>query len=398
MAATVRAGSGATGQNTDREIRQVRDNITMIWPEQTPFFAALQRTAKVRDGVANKLEWQHLDEYPRYVTVNGAGASNSATSIPLSSTTQIQESSILQDMDSGEQLLVLSKTSTHATVGTRGNFGGGTPQALTAGRNLYILGNPREEGANALSATGITTSFDYNYFGQHEEVWGSTDRNDAIDQYGNPMGISFEEANAISEYKKKWERQHLFGFRKKIAAGSSGATTNDRYISGGIRDFLVANGNCIKDGGGAFTYDKLAREMVQPSRHSMRKRFLGVGGFDPIRLISQWSLDKHRADVTNKNRYGINIQQIFGGSWQIDFVASEAFMVESGGLYANSVMILDLDLISEVIMRKLPDTIHREITGPAKNGSHTRTDQITGTKTLEMKNALAHLWIQNITS
>lgn len=391
--ATVHTEFGTGTSPTERQVRQVRNNIARVYPESTPFYALLDRTAKVTDIRANKYEWQRISEFPRTVTLAAAeGAAD--TSLVISDATAITESQILQDPVTGEQILVLSKAGNTLTVATRGSIGGGNPADLPIGKELFLLGTAREEGATRLSAVGITPEFDFNYSQQFEKVTGITDRAANIMYYG-PNQRDLDAMEVMNEYKKQMERQFLFGYRKVINAGSSGATTHPRYIMGGCREFIEGAGNMF-DAGGAFTYQEFCDFMKEICRFGRGNSYFAMGSLDVINIMNRWPLAYHQADHMRTPNFGLEVTNFKGPKWRVMLVHNEQF--EEQDEYASWLMILNANHVRHHIHRGLPDTVNKGITGPKNDGDHTIRDQITGTHTLEIDVPMAHCIIGNITS
>lgn len=376
-----------------RQVRQVRENITRVYPEATPFFTMLNRTATVSDGRANKYEWQILSEFPRVVTLTEASTAADVT-LDVESANHVTESQLLLDPVTKEQLLVISKSGTTLTVATRGSVGGGAAGALAAGKNLYLLGVAREEGDTRLAAMGITPSFDHNFFQQFELVHGITDRAEQIMYYG-PNQRDLDAMEVMSEYKKRIERQFLFGYRKKIEAGSSGAVTHPRWMMGGMLDY-IEQANNIFDAGGAFTYQEMCRFMIDQVRAGGGNTFFGQASLEVLNIINEWGLSHHQADHMRTKEYGLEITRIKGPGWVLNLTRNEQF--EEQDEIRTWLMITNPRHVRHHVMRGLGDRNNRNITGPKNDGDHTKRDQITGTHTLEVSLPEAHSIIANITA
>lgn len=392
--ATVHAVYGSA-THTDRQQRQVMENLTRIFPESTPFLTFTNKTAAITDGRANKLEWQYLSEFPRYVTVNGAVAAD-GTTIVVDSATHVQEGQILQDTVTGEQILILSKTGNTLTVATRGSQGGGTPAILADNKNLLLLGTSIEEGSTAKSPIGIVPGKDYNYFQQFEHVHGITDRSQALLMYGPSQG-SIDEQEALLEYKKKIERQMLFGYRKEISPGSSGATTHPRWHMGGLRDYIETGGN-VFDAGGAFTYKELCTYMRETVREGASSTKYGFASMAVMDIMSNWALATNQAEAAKVSEYGVDITRYKGVGWTLNLVRNDQF--ETDDVYQTWLMIVDPKFVKRHVMRgaNLQDTVNKNITGPKQDGDHTSRHQITGTHTLQVSVPNSMAIIKNITS
>lgn len=386
---------GVYGSATEeiRQQRQVRERLVKIWPESTPFFTMLQRAYKMSDGRANKFEWQGEGEYPRTVSVSTEVAA-SGTSITVADAAHVTESQILQDTVTGEQLLVLSKSGNVLTVATRGSQGGGAPAIIQAGRSLLLLGTSREEGADRLAATGIGTWQDYNYFQQFELVSGITDRAINLLYYGEDE-TTRKDREMLNEYKKRIERQFLFGYRKKLSPGDSGSVTHPRFHAGGLREYIETGGN-VFDAGGAFTFQELDQYMQETTREGGSGMKVGFASQRILSIMSRWALANHQADASKAVAYGVKTVKLIGPTWELELIRNEQF--EDDTEYSSWLMVVDPKYVEQHSMRGLGDQVNRGITGPKNDGSHTVNNQLTGTHTLAVLIPNSMAIIKNIRS
>ena len=377
---------------TDRQIRQVNERMSKVYPDDTPLVALLAKLAKTTNVKQNKIEWNRMSIRPYYVTVATA-ATVSATSIVLSDASSITGDVMLYNPapDSLERILVLSKLGSTLTVGTRGNFGG-TAKALTVGKILVAYTVSREEGADPMDPTGITPTMDYNYLQQMETVHAITDRAKGVAVYGDTK-MSINDRESLNYYNRQREGAYLFGARKVIAAGSSGATTYGRWMCGGVTEFLETEG-MTADANGAFTYPEFTRFMQEPTKHSGRKKFVAFGSMQVLSIMNFWDAPSNSRDVTKTDQFGIEITKFHGiGGWNLDTYHHELF--ETEGLH-NQLLILDMNEIREQISIANPTHWNKGITGGKKDGKHVFEDQITGISSLEFLNPATGLIIRDI--
>jgi hypothetical protein len=392
--ATVHSVYG-TATQADDHVRQVANRIARVYPVLNPFIALMNKTTKISDGKANKLEFKYVGNYPDYVTVVGVVAAD-GTTLNVTPHAVVIASSTLIDPATGEQILVLSKNAStgELTLATRGLFGGGTPEALT-GKQLLVSANVPEEGSTAVSTVGITPTFDFNWFEQTEFVYGYTDRSQAIMLYGEQPS-EFQEAQALIEWKKRLERRMFFGRRDQAAVGTSGATTHPRYFQGGLDDFIETLGNNVFDANGAFTYGELNRFCGEMSPFWPDQTGWAFGSRSVMRIMSEFGLSSHQVDTTKVKSYGIDVTQFIGTGWRLNVVWAQT--LEGNDTFASRLYMIHRDMIEHHIMRGMGDTINMGITSPKKDGDKTIRNQILGTRTLKPLTPHALGRIDNITS
>lgn len=390
--ATTHSGVFKGHVDEDRQIIQVMKNIVKVFPEPGKLLTLMMKT---RTGVApmgqdRKHNYQYMGRTPTTV-VMGAAASSSATSLTLESNLHIIPGQTLQDIVTGEQLFVsaVNSNGTGITVGTRGSYGGGTAGALALGQSLLVLPTSVAEGATALESTGIYPDQDYNYFQQFETDFELTDIVENILHYGtNPASI--EEEAAFARYKQQMARAFLFGYRNKVAASGS---TGNRYWVGGAREFIEGGDN-IFDANGAFTYAELSSFMLETVREGQSAKKIGLGSRYVGDIMSRWALDYHQADATKTSEFGLDVMRFKGAGWRLDFFVDDCF--EDAEL-TEELYILDIKYMKHLIARNMPDRLNRDITGPKKDGSHTRKHQLTGVHTQEFHIPNAHAIVRGIT-
>lgn len=381
----------ATDTQADRLVRQVLKPVLDVYPPD-PWMVWLSKMAKANDGVNPKLEFMSQSQYPQYVTVNEAIAATADTSLVLLSTAALTKDTILQDMVTGEQIVIASVDSaTGATILTRGTYGGGAPRALAVGDTLKILSVAREEGGTALNPIGIEPRFDFNYFQQFEQVKGITDFAKNSLMYGAQQADQ-ETVEAIAEYNKRRVKQFLFGYRAEVQG-----TTHKRRLAGGMRDFCES-ADMIADAGGAFTYSEFKEMMARPSRigEGNNKEYIALGSYGVTNIMSNWLLNGHQADHIHIKEYGFDCLRFKGPGWTVVVARSEAF--EDDSVYSDQLYVIRPKYTELHVYKGLAMTMNKMITGPAKDGDHTIRDQMTSTETLANRMPEAHLIIQNIQS
>ena len=375
----------------DRQVRQVKAQMAKIWPDMTPFTAYTGKRARKRELRQNKDEWMRLGIQPLTVVL-AADLTAVATSVVTTGCAHVTADMLLFNPDpaSNEVFLVRSVSGATITVAARGY--GGTAAALSAGAVLLVGPVSREEGLEALAATGITPSFDYNYGQQLETVNGITDRAKGVAVYGKGQ-MDLDDMNSIHAYNMQVETMSLFGRRKYDAPGSAAVTAKGRWNAGGMLDYAEAEG-MTASAEGSFTYPEFCEFMRVPSRHSQSKVFKALCGQQVMQIMGFWELDTNTRNLNATDELGINITKIKGpGGWRLELYPSELFEVE--GLH-NQLYIWDPEYVEAVVSAENPGKTFKNITGGAKDGSHVFKNQITGIETVRFLNPATLLIVRDI--
>lgn len=375
----------------DREEYQINRNIVEVMPTKAPLLTLLAHigTVTLDMGRDSAHYWQYIGMNPRVVTINGA-LSNSATTFVVDSTAGIVAGQILKYEPSGEQIFVSSvDSSTQFTSGTRGSYGG-TAASIPDNASLIILAPALSEGQDSLSAIGVYPDMDSNYFQQIESDFAFTDKVNRILHYGEKPE-TIEERKALQRYKEQMQRTMLWQKKKKIAAsGSTGA----RYLMGGIEEYIEAGDN-VFSANGAFTWPELDEKMTATIREGDSMNKIALCSRNVARIMNNWSLSSHQADMVESKMFGTRIKRFFGNGWNLDVLVDDQF--ETAG-YSDQLYILDPNYIKHVIAKGMGDTVNRDITGPKKDGKHTIKHQITGIHSIAVNIPNAHAIIRDITS
>ena len=402
MAITPRADPSAlaspslTTTQTDRQIRQVNTNLAYVYPTRTPFFALTDKLSKVSDGKANKYEWMLQSDYPRRVTVLGTTAANGTqvaadgTAIFVSPATALVAGDIVQDTRSGEQIRITSNTAGALVVGTRGNYGGGDPLALSDGDQLYILSSAKEENDIASGTKGQTPEMFYNYYQTLERDFAYSERAKNIMYYG-PQENSHQEMMALSEFNKDIEKLCLFGQRSGPVAGTYGNV----WTAGGLRYWIEQAGN-VHDVNGQFTFSGFMKIMAEHARVGGGGLYWGFASSRVIELMQEWQLQFQRSDMMGgtTKKFGLSHTDFVGSNWRVMMIPSESF--EEDDVYSQQIYMVHSENVIRHTMRGMGVKVNRGIESPSNTGKHGYKDQITATVTLEVPNYETHAIIDGI--
>jgi hypothetical protein len=384
--------TGTRGSNTSASasllVRQVEEGLAKMFMGKASLRALLSKTSRTVDGHAKKYEYGYLKDLQRVFSLTEAVADVSDDTLVGTSTAGLTPDMILQDPFTGEQMPIKSVDSaTQVTVyRNRGVYPGSAAGAISSGVELQILAPAVREGNSALDSIGVVPTLDYNLFQQSEYNVGTTDIVRSINHYlSKPEDLNRLAVLEMSE--RRWEAQHFFGIRREESAGASMATVGGLYgrqISGGIYDYVM-NWNSqsnVQDASGTLTYSKLVQFMREYVRPLNTRKFACFGSHQAIEIMQMWPLAYHQADATKTNVFGLDITTIKGPGWTLGLFPSEAFEVD-GRHNQLAIIAADAQYIRKVTLSNLPDQWNLEITGPKKDGSHSKKDQWTGVHTLK---------------
>jgi hypothetical protein len=191
------------------------------------------RAAGKKRTVATKFSWLEDVSKPRFDTTAGAVAGTTATAIPVTNGTYVQQWDQLLNTRTGEQIRVDSIAGDNVTV-TRGI--GSTAAAMNAADELYLIGAAQPEGDTSKPARSDNPSVLYNLtqiFRTPVEASGTLL---ATAPLLRPHDWDHQKRKAGVEHAIDKELAFLFGRRSALTSGAS----EDRTM-GGALSFIATN-------------------------------------------------------------------------------------------------------------------------------------------------------------
>ncbi len=259
--ATITGPRGTTLIGADQRVHNMDKRIRMLQPDATPFttfLMQLQKKATVDPkfiGAEDQLE-------PRFDAVNnGAGYTNSATSIAVDNGAYFAEHDVVAVTRTSELLRVTGVSGNTLTV-VRGVSGGAA--AINDNDELAILGSAQPEGdtskparsSNPVSVPGYTQIF--------RDPWALTNTAIASDNDTNPHDWDHQAAKVGIEHKRDMERAFLFGKASEDTSGSQA-----RRTTAGIISRIQTN---VTDAGGQFTETEFLAASRQGFRYGSKNK------------------------------------------------------------------------------------------------------------------------------
>jgi hypothetical protein len=162
MALNISKGVLNTGANTSTIVRDVDDKVFLLNAETSPLIAFLKKLGR-KQKRQFKFEWYDKELGTPVLTVNGAVADGSTTTINVASGqgATVQVNDVIYVPSTGEQLLVTAISSDALTV-TR-SWGETTGSAIADAADLIVLGPVFEEGSNSPTGISVSSTLNYNY-------------------------------------------------------------------------------------------------------------------------------------------------------------------------------------------------------------------------------------------
>lgn len=327
--------SGVRSTNSPGSGVRKYDHSDKLWMVDAgeAVLAFLARQLKKKETVDPEFRWFEKSSPARFTQVNdGAGYLIGATTITVDDGTIFRPGHIIQNVVTGEQMLVASATSTTVTV--TGGRGYGTTAAAAGSDNqvLVILGNASAEGSTSPTALTSQASLKSNYIQTLRESFYVTGTEDATELYtGNDMTqLRMEHARL---HKLDIERTSFFGEKKEDLTGST-----PRRTTQGVNKFITTNRT---DAGGALTEVEFETFIRNAFAKGGNKK---LGFFSPLiaSAVNAWAGAKLQMFPKDKT-YGIAISNYLSIHGEISFVLERMFAENS--TWAGMGFLLDLDKI-----------------------------------------------------
>jgi hypothetical protein len=228
--------SGARGHenlNASRVVVDMQDDILRFQPEATPLLTLTGKMRRKREAVNPKFEWLEKDEYPRTLDVTAA-ADSAATSVSVTAgqEARVYVNAVVQNLRTGELILVGATSSGTLSSLTRG-IGGGQSDVAIGDRLLFVF-NAIEDGADTPAQRSIQ---EFNLFNRTQIVrtaFGFTGRDLVVELFGGRDEMTETKWQAI-EHKKSIEYLMLLG-KVHILTG-----THQQTFSDGLDNRIVTN-------------------------------------------------------------------------------------------------------------------------------------------------------------
>jgi len=308
----------------ERRIYDVKDDIETIHPEQSEVTVLFSKVAS-QETTDPKYFMHSVDEYPEWVTVNGAHNS-STTTLTVTDTSMLQDGDMLINPATDERILITDVASTTSLTVLRGH--GGSADSILAAEQLLLVSDSHEEGAVTRSIKSVQVDEQYNYTQIIKTEWGVTNTEMNSKSRGK---TSMEELAREKLYlhRKKIEKALIYSTKAEITTGDNTQRTTDGFIN-----MLTSN---IYDFSMYPTEYEMDNFLEAPFTYGSKRKWF-ICGPPWVTLFTRWAKGKLQIS-DNAKKYGLPAMKSYESAHgSIDIIKSH---VLAGTYYKYWGMLLD---------------------------------------------------------
>lgn len=225
---------GTENINQEQRKYDVSDKLWLVDADYATlaFFVRKLNKQKTTDP---EYRWFEKTSPSRFDAVNyGSGYTSGALSFVVDDGTKFRIGMVIQDVTTGEQMLVTNVVSNTLTV-TRG-WGTTSAGSLTNNDVIVIIGNANAEGAAVPTALTATPVKKTNYTQIFREPIDVTETEDATELYAGSNDLAGLRREHLQLHMKDIERAFFFGEPKEDTSGSQPIRA-----TGGLRYWITTN-------------------------------------------------------------------------------------------------------------------------------------------------------------
>jgi hypothetical protein len=228
--------SGSRGHeqlNAARVVVDMQDDILLFQPEATPLLTLTAKMRRKREAVNPLFEWLEKDEYPRTLEVTAVyDSDDTSISVTAGQEARVYANAVVQNVRTGELILVGATSSGSLSSLTRG-IGGGQSNGEVGDKLLFVF-NAIEDGADTPAQRSIQ---EFNLSNRTQIVrtaFGFTGRDLVVELYGGRDEMTETKWQSI-EHKRSIEYLMFFG-KKHLITG-----THQQTFSDGLDNRIATN-------------------------------------------------------------------------------------------------------------------------------------------------------------
>jgi hypothetical protein len=362
-----------------------KDTVLELEPNSYSLTVLLGKL-RTEPTVNPKFSWFEDKLASRFDAINnGAGYTNSATSLVVDDGTKFAQHDLVKNTRTGE-IIRVSSVSTNTLTVVRG-IGGGAA-AMNDNDELLRIGGAQPEGDTSKPArSGNPTQVD-NYTQIHTTPIEATNTLRYSKTVTRPNDFARQANHAAIEHAKSWEYIAWHGKPSEDTSGSQ-----PRRTTGGVFNYVTTN---VTDAGGAMTEAEFFGAFSGAFRYgnqSTKTMFASRIVVEAINTFARGKLELIQGD--NSSTYGLNVMKYVSPFGAVNVLVHNLF---EGSKYGGYAAILDLSLIAE---RPLANEEGSRDTHVEENiqapDADTRKDQIKTEKGFEVAQDPAHALIVGVT-
>jgi hypothetical protein len=379
-------GARGTG-NVSQSQRKIdmAQKVLELEPNAAPL-TVLSKMLGKRAAVNPEYSWQQDDLEPRFDAINnGAGYSNSATSLVVDNGAYFAQHYLVKVTRTGEVIRVTAVSSNTLTV-VRGVGGGAA--ALNDNDELLIIGVAQPEGDTSRPARSSNPTKVTNYTEIFRTPVEATGTLLSSDQFTTPHDWPRQLNKAGIEHQKDIEYAIWLGAPSEDLTGSQ-----PRRTTGGVLHYADQNHT---DAGGAFTEAEFFAALRPVYRYSSDRRvaFGSMLAVDVLNSYPRGNIQVQQAG--NPDTYGLQVFKYVSPHGTLRLITHRLF---EGTVYSGYLVVLDMDQITYRFLgggvEGSRDThIRQDIQPPDEDG---RKSEYLTEGGLEFGQSKAHGVISNIT-
>jgi hypothetical protein len=331
MTVTMIQGARSTGNIlADQRKIDMSSRILELEPNAAPLTVLTKMLNKQKTG---NPEFSGLEDEPepRFDAVNnGAGYTNSATSVVVDNGPYFRQDFLVKVTRTGEVMRV-SSVSTNTLTLVRG-IGGGAA-ALVDNDELLIVGVATPEGDTSRTPVSTKAVKVTNYCEIFRDPFQMTGTAYHSEVTTNPHDWEFQANKKGREHAKSIEYALWLGKPSEDVTD----TEHPRRTTGGVFHFATSN---ITDAGGAFTEAELWAALRPVFRYSSDRRvaFCSMLAVDVMQGFPRGKLHVTQSEQT----YGLNVMKFVSPHGELRLITHKLF---EGTVYSGYIAILDMDQI-----------------------------------------------------
>lgn len=324
--------SGPRGSNSvTQDIRKVDfgDAILLLQPDAAPLTVLTKRLGK---SVTHNpdFKWAEDDLDVRFDAINnGAGYTDSATSIVVDTGTLFAQHDLVKNTRTGEVFRVTAVATNTLTV-VRGVGNSGTGVAMLDNDELLILGSAQPEGDTSKAARSSTTTTQTGYTQifrrpvELTETWRHSDQNVSENDW------DYQIKKAGIEHMKDIELAFLYG---KASLDTSGP--QPRRTTGGVISGITTN---VTAAGGALSEASFWAALRPAFRYGAKRKTMFASPL-VVSVLNGYARGKVQVINQSANTYGVNVTQYQSPQGLLNVVSHD--LLE--GAYGGYGVIVDME-------------------------------------------------------
>lgn len=356
------------GATLPEMVEDISDIVGLVTPFDTPLLDAL---GDPRSAATNtRHEWFEDRLNPNHSAVsNGAGYSDSATSITVDASSVFRAGDLVKPEGSDEVMQVVSILGSALTV-VRG-YGGSTADTLADDQKLTVIGHSALEGDDAPAPAWQNRVRVENYTQIFTEAVSISGSQDSVNLHSVDREFDYQTIQRVRELMRGLEQTVICG--RKAASDPQGSV-GVRRTMGGVLSYITGADAVVDDASGA----DLTEDILNSALRDCWER----GGRPGAIVCNGFQKRKISGFVQSARRYAPEDTTLSNvvDAYESDFGLQRVIL--SRWAPADKVLLLDLDKI-----QVMPLNGRSFFVKPLAESGDFRKAQIIGEYTLEIHNA-----------